>query len=68
MNMWDSETGSVTCPITYRCVIATIKVLPESINIPFCFVNFPYTRTLALTNVSKVSGFFYIVPLDVRTS
>lgn len=65
MDMWDSESGTVSCPIKFHSVIPTLLTEPESITIPFCFINFPYTRSITLRNVSKVSGFFYIVPLDV---
>ncbi|KAL0273824.1 UNVERIFIED_CONTAM: hypothetical protein PYX00_006405 [Menopon gallinae] len=66
VDMWDSETESVSCPINYTALAPNIAIEPNVISIPFCFVDFAYTRPLTLENTSRMSAFYYIVPQDPR--
>ncbi|XP_067007994.2 hydrocephalus-inducing protein homolog [Anabrus simplex] len=63
----DSQSGPVLVPITYAVKFPEILCYPSDINIRFCFINYPYTRSLVLENVSLTPGFFYIVPQQVTS-
>lgn len=65
VDMWDSEAESVSCPIRYSSQIANVIVEPSNILIPFCFINFTYTRFITIQNKSRIPGYFYVVPQDV---
>ncbi|XP_024941383.1 hydrocephalus-inducing protein-like [Cephus cinctus] len=68
VDMWDSDSDPVMLPITFHGKVATLVVTPAEITIRFCFINFPYTRTITIGNTSDVEGYFYIIPQSLGVS
>ncbi|XP_058802835.1 hydrocephalus-inducing protein homolog [Phymastichus coffea] len=52
-------------PVSYDARRAAFEVSPAAIHVRFCFVNFPYCRTLTIANTSEAHGYFHFVPQEV---
>lgn len=65
VDMWDSEPKPLLLPMKYYGKVASLIANPDEVIIRFCFLNFPYARTLSIENTSDVEGYFYLVPQDV---
>ncbi|PSN36187.1 hypothetical protein C0J52_12906 [Blattella germanica] len=68
VDMWDSKTDSLSLPVSFNAKYASIVCLPENLDIKFCFINCQYNRTITLQNLSKIPGYFIIVPQELRRS
>lgn len=65
VDLWDASFESLSLPIYCNAYLPVIEVYPEEITIQFCFINFPYNRTITLRNHSDVSAYYCIVPQQV---
>lgn len=65
VDIWDSDSDPVTLPVKFRGVVPTVSIKPTEITIRFCFINFPYSRTVIIENNSNLDGYFYIIPQPV---
>ncbi|KAG7200298.1 hypothetical protein KM043_017763 [Ampulex compressa] len=68
VDMWDSDSDPVTLPITFCGDVASLLMKPAEIAIRFCFINFPYSRSVTIENRSDLDGYFYLVPQPVSDS
>lgn len=65
VDMWDTDANRVTLPMKFCGRIASLSIEPEEISIRFCFIHFPYSRTITIKNNSDLDGYFYILPQQV---
>lgn len=62
LDMWETETETEQLLLKWNCVVPHFECDPEIVELPFCFLNYAYNRTLKITNRSNVVGYFKIVP------
>ncbi|RLU21574.1 hypothetical protein DMN91_005947 [Ooceraea biroi] len=62
VDMWDSDSDPVILPIWFCGVIPSLSINPAEISIRFCFINFPYSRSINVGNKSDLDGYFCIIP------
>lgn len=60
--MWRTDKYIISLPIKYKACVPNILCVPSEINIRFCFVTYPYNRTIVLHNDSSIPGFFQVLP------
>ncbi|XP_031371217.1 hydrocephalus-inducing protein homolog [Apis dorsata] len=65
VDMWDSGSHPVLLPITFSGKVSPLTIVPQDITVRFCFLNYPYSRTIDVTNNSDIDGYFYFIPQQV---
>ncbi|XP_043789801.1 hydrocephalus-inducing protein homolog [Apis laboriosa] len=65
VDMWDSGSHPVLLPITFKGKVSPLTIVPQDITVRFCFLNYPYSRTIDVTNNSDIDGYFYFIPQQV---
>lgn len=64
--MWDSNDYIVDLEIKFNADVPKLECFPKEINIKFCFMTYPYWRTINLKNMTHLPGYFYVIPSGVR--
>ncbi|XP_031343030.1 hydrocephalus-inducing protein-like [Photinus pyralis] len=60
IKMWDSHKHTISLPLSYAVSVPKVSCVPPEINIRFCFLNYPYHRTVILHNETPLSGYVEI--------
>lgn len=63
--MWGSNKHIMSIPLRYNSGIPSIVCVPSEINIRSCFISYPYTRKIILSNESELPGYFTIMSDEV---
>ena len=65
VDMWDSGSHPVLLPITFCGKVTPLTIVPQDITVRFCFLNYPYSRSIDITNNSDIDGYFYFIQQQV---
>ncbi|XP_031774581.1 hydrocephalus-inducing protein homolog [Apis florea] len=65
VDMWDSGSHPILLPITFCGKVAPLTIVPSDITVRFCFLNYPYSRSIDVLNNSDIDGYFYFIPQQV---
>lgn len=60
VTMWDYYKISIK--LKYVADVPILDFCPSEISIRFCFVSYPYNRTITIKNKTDLPGYFYIIP------
>lgn len=66
VDMWDSGSHPVLLPITFCGKVTPLTIVPQDITVRFCFLNYPYSRSIDITNNSDIDGYFYFIQEQVN--
>lgn len=60
VTMWN--TYKINIKLKYTAEVPVLDFNPSEIAIRFCFISYPYNRTITISNKSDLPGYFYIIP------